>query len=119
MPAKKIRQAATQPEDLGRLFLQCANDGDVEGLVALYEPDAVLAFPSGEVTRGHAAIRAVYKKLLAEKPVFAGEPRPALRNGDIALTSTLLPNGGATAEIARRQPNGTWLWLVDQPSVLS
>jgi hypothetical protein len=25
---------------------------------------------------------------------------------------------GATVEVARRQPDGTWLWLIDQPSVL-
>ena len=34
---------AAQPEDLGTLFLERANAGDVEGLVALYEPGAVLA----------------------------------------------------------------------------
>ena len=36
-------EPAAQPEDLGRLFLERANAGDVEGLVALYEPGAVLA----------------------------------------------------------------------------
>jgi hypothetical protein len=41
-----------------------------------------------------------------------------IQNGDIALTATVRP-GNATAEVARRQPDGTWLWLIDQPSVLS
>jgi len=27
-------------------------------------------------------------------------------------------SGNATVEVARRQPDGTWLWLIDQPSVL-
>ena len=40
---------ALEPEDLDRLFLRRANAGDVDGLVALYEPDAVLAFPPGRV----------------------------------------------------------------------
>jgi hypothetical protein len=26
--------------------------------------------------------------------------------------------GDATVEMAHRQPDGTWLWLIDQPSVL-
>jgi hypothetical protein len=26
--------------------------------------------------------------------------------------------GNATVEVARCQPDGTWLWLIDQPSVL-
>lgn len=26
--------------------------------------------------------------------------------------------GGVTFERARRQPDGTWLWLIDQPNLL-
>jgi hypothetical protein len=43
---------------------------------------------------------------------------PTVVNGDIALTSTRLPGGGATVEVARLQPDGTWRWIIDQPSVL-
>jgi hypothetical protein len=61
----------------------------------------------------------VYEQLLADKPTFTpGEQRPALRNGDLALTSTRLVGGGATAELARRQSDGTWLWILDQPNIL-
>jgi hypothetical protein len=42
-----------------------------------------------------------------------------IRNGDLALTSTRLPAGGATVEVARRQPDGSWRWVIDQPAVLS
>lgn len=108
---------AREPEDLDRFFLQRATAGDVEGVVALYEPDAVLAFPPGELTVGTDAIRAVYARLLAEPPPFDGTIRPAIRAGDLALTVTNRP-GNATAEVARRQPDGTWRWLIDQPNVL-
>jgi ketosteroid isomerase-like protein len=111
------RERAAQPEDLDRLFLQRANAGDVDGLVALYEPDAVLAFPPGRRTVGSAAIRAVYAELLVGRPRFDGQVRPAIRNGDIAITSTAR-TGNATVEVARRQPDGTWLWMIDQPIVL-
>lgn len=113
-------EPATQPEDLARFFLERANAGDVEGLVALYEPGAVLAFPPGSLAVGHEQIRAVYAELLAGRPSFdsAGQ-QPVIRNGDLALTSTRLPGGGATVEIARRQPDGSWRWVVDQPAVLS
>jgi uncharacterized protein (TIGR02246 family) len=118
------------PDDLGRLFLQRANAGDVDGVVALYEPGAVLAGPSGQLTTGSAAIRAVYQQLLADRPAFTGDVQPAIRLGDLALTSTRFDitttAGGrttttrtATTEIARRQPDGTWLWAVDQPNVLA
>lgn len=111
------RDAAREPEDLGRLFLQRANAGDVEGIVALYEPEAVLASPSGELAAGHAAIRALYRDLLAGATLFDGEVRAGLRRGDLALTSTRF-TGGATAEVARRQADGSWLWVVDQPNIL-
>ena len=47
MTANAEREPAAQPEDLGRYFLERANAGDVEGLVALYEPEAVLASRPG------------------------------------------------------------------------
>jgi len=119
MDSSGERQRAAQPEDLGRFFIDRANAGDVAGLVALYEAEAVLAFPPGQVTTGSQAIRQVYERLLAGKPTFtAGEIQPALRNGDLALTSTRLAGGGATVEVARRQPDGTWLWVIDQPNIL-
>lgn len=111
---------ALRPEDLAEFFIARANAGDVEGLVALYEPDAVLAFPPGRVATGHDEIREAYTGFLAGRPVLtSGGQRPAIRNGDLALTSTRLPGGGTTVEVARRQPDGSWLWAIDQPSLLS
>lgn len=110
------RQKASEPEELGRFFMERGNAGDLDGLVELYEPTAVLAFPSGKVI-GHKAIRQVYAELLATKPKFQGSVQAALRNGDLALTSTRF-SGGATSEVAHRQPDGTWLWVIDQPNLL-
>lgn len=69
-------EPARHPEDLGRFFLTRANAGDVEGLVVLYEPHAVLALPDGHVARGATAIRDAYAQLLATRPTFqAGDQR--------------------------------------------
>src|SRR5262245_44404399 len=112
-------EPAREPEDLARLFVQRANAGDLDGLVDLYEPTAVLAFPPGETSVGTARIRRAYADFLATRPVLAaGDQAPALRNGTYALTSTHLPNGGATAEVAHRQPDGSWRWIVDQPAIV-
>lgn len=114
------RQPAIDPNDLARYFVERANAGDVDGLVALYEPDAVLVFPPGNVATGHAEIRAVYVEFLATRPVLtAGVQRPALVSGDLALTATELAGGGVTVEIAHLQPDGCWLWAVDQPAFVS
>ena len=61
MPDAGERERPAEPEDLGRLFLQRAGAGDVDGVVALYEPGAVLAAPGGALAAGTDAIRAVYQ----------------------------------------------------------
>lgn len=119
MPNLTRHQSATTPNDLGRFFVERANAGDVEGLVALYEPEAVLAFPGGSFVTGHDEIRAVYTDLVATAPAFQpGAQQPAMISGDLALTSTRLAGGAVTVEIAHRQRDGTWLWAVDQPNIL-
>lgn len=109
-----IEKAAQGPEDLAKLFNERANAGDVEGLVALYEPDAVLA--AGEVVAtGHAEIRQFYTDLLKRKSEFPEpETLPAILNGSLALTFARLPNGALSVEAARRQEDGTWRWTIDQ-----
>lgn len=82
--------------------------------MARYEPNAVLALPTGDVARGEQAIRDAFQRMLAGRPVFTGGQRRPVLNGDLALTWTRLQDG-ATAVVARRQPDGTWLWTVDQP----
>lgn len=111
------RERAAQPEDITRLFVERANAGDAEGVAALYEPDAVMAFPPGQVTVGRAAIQALFERFLADRPHFEPEtPLPTLRSGDLALTSTPpRDDAGARAQVARRQPDGTWLRALDQP----
>ncbi len=111
------RERAMEPEDLTRLFVEFANAGDVDGLVGLYEPDAVVAFPPGKVTVGHAAIRSLYEGMLAAGPTLRLEtPLPTLRLGDLALTATpALDEAGARAQVVRRQPDGSWLRILDRP----
>ena len=110
-------EKAQKPEDLTRLFVERANEGDAAGLAALYEEDAVMAYPPGQTTVGRDAIQALWAKILANAPHFEPEPSlPTLVSGDIALTSTPPKDGaGARAQVVRRQPDGTWLRLLDQP----
>ena len=106
------------PQELERLLIQRQHAGDVEGMVALFEADAVVDCGGGRFLRGHAAIRAYYAELCASGRKFAaGEQRPALICGDLALTSTRLPDGDITSEVARRQADGSWLWAIDRYAV--
>ena len=114
MPYRWQPLATTTGLDLVR---QRGNAGDLDGLVALYESDAVLAVPGGTLASGADAIRQELRRFLDGRPTLSGESQHALRFGDLALTSTRF-DGGTTAEVARRQLDGTWLWVIDQPRVL-
>jgi len=110
-------EKALKPEDLTRLFVERANARDAAGIAALYEEDAVMAYPPGSQTVGRESIRELWEKVLAKAPKFEPEqPLPTLISGDIALTSTPPSDGaGARAQVVRRQPDGTWLRVLDQP----
>lgn len=114
--AQERTQAAT-PEDLAQLFVERANAGDADGLAALYEPDAVLAYPPGQTTRGRDAIRALYEQMLTRGLTFKLEqPLPTIENGELALTATHRRDGaGIRVQLARRQPDGSWLRIIDHP----
>jgi hypothetical protein len=78
-----------------------------------------MAVPPGTVAIGSEAIRQVLADFVASGvKLTLGDQQPTLRVGDLALGSTRLVDGGVTAEVARRQPDGTWLWVIDQWSVL-
>lgn len=108
---------ARRPEDLAHLFVARANAGDADGLAALYEPDAVLAYPPGQVTQGRQAIRAIYAQMLTLGLNFKEEPQlPAIVLGDLALTSASRADGnGMRVQLAHRQPDGSWLRIIDRP----
>ena len=114
-------EKAMQPEDLTRLFVERANAKDAEGLSLLYEPDAVMAYPPGSQTVGRDAIRKLWEQVLPQMPAFEPEqPLPSLISGDLALTSTPPKDGsGARAQVVRRQSDGSWLRVLDQPEFTS
>ena len=53
------------PQDLERLLVSRERAGDVDGMVALYEPHAVLDDGGGQLAVGREAIRKFYAGLVA------------------------------------------------------
>jgi len=117
---------ATEPEQLHGLFEQAFNAGDIEALMALYEPDAALVPQPGAVAEGTAAIRDSLRWFLDRNGRIKLDTTLVLRVGDLAflsnrwaLTGGTMPDGGpaelgaTTAEVARRQPDGAWLYVID------
>ena len=115
------------PEDMNPAFAEAFNSGNIDDLVALYEPDAVLVPKPGQLAKGTEAIRAALQELLALGGYMKSENQYALVHGDIALLRAKVhlvgagPAGGRleinnhTAEVVRRQPDGSWLYILDHP----
>jgi hypothetical protein len=112
-------EKAMRPEDITRLFVERSNAGDADGVAALYEEEAVMAYPPGDQTVGRAAIRDLWAAVLEPRPHFEPEdPLPTILSDGIALTSTAPKDeAGARAQVARRQADGSWLRLLDYPEL--
>ena len=112
-------EKAQNPEDITRLFVERADAKDADGLAALYEEEAVMAYPPGEQTVGREAIRKLWEEALPHMPRFEPEtPLATLISGDLGLTSTPSKDGsGIRTQVVRRQPDGSWLRVLDQPEL--
>ena len=119
--------AASRPEDTHQAFMRSFNEGDLDGLMALYTPDAALVPQPGQVVTGHAAIREALQAFLALKGRIEMETTYAVVSGDVALLRSAWrltgtgPDGKPMAmqarsnEVARRQADGTWRIAIDHP----
>ena len=72
--------AASTPQEIHSLFEQAFNTGDVDALVTLYEPGAVLLVGGIPVT-GHDAIRAAYRSFLSSGARMKLETRAVIESG--------------------------------------
>jgi len=119
---------ANNPEDMHKLFTAAFNTGNLEALMALYEPDAQVVPQPGQITSGHEAIRQALRLYLAMKGTMQVTTRYVIRGDVIALLggqwnlTVSGPDGriiemmrGKSVEVAHRQPTGEWLLAIDHP----
>jgi uncharacterized protein (TIGR02246 family) len=118
---------ARDPEECDRLFGECFNTGDLDGLLALYEPGCRLVRRDGTVATGHAEIREVLGRLVALRPAFQTRVVSVVAREDVAVvysdwTMSATPPGappiersGKAMEVVRRQPDGSWRVAIDDP----
>jgi uncharacterized protein (TIGR02246 family) len=115
--------AATEPGQLMGQLAEFFNAGDLEGLASLYEDGAVFIPEPGTVCSDADGLRAAFQGFLDTKGTLTVGSTSAVVQGDLALTHGHwrldIPGGEAlehtSAEVARRQPDGTWRYAIDNP----
>jgi uncharacterized protein (TIGR02246 family) len=114
------------PGDVIRGFADRLNQGDVEGALELYEPEATFVPEPGTTVSGREGIREALERFAALKPKLTGEIQAVREGGDVALVLNRWhldgqgPEGpvemsGTSADVLRRQEDGSWRVLIDDP----
>jgi uncharacterized protein (TIGR02246 family) len=111
-------------------WIRAVKAGNVDAIVALYAPDAVLYPPDALEARGTAAIRASYAEMLGAVVVNdATIDSQYQTTGDVSVgfgkaTLTMTPKAGGSPQMmsvrvtaVARKIGGKWLYVVDHASV--
>jgi uncharacterized protein (TIGR02246 family) len=121
---------ARTPEEVQQLFATGFNAGDLDAVMELYEREASLVPQPGQLVTGIDAIRQALSDLLAlfsSQPTFTLEPGKTFEVGDLALLvsrwsligagsdGNALDLTGQTTDLVRRQYEGNWLYVLDNP----
>jgi uncharacterized protein (TIGR02246 family) len=126
--AREPMKPPVEPQEWPRLFTERLNAGDLDGVVALYEPDARFVAPSGETLVGREQMRRVLAGLIDAKTRMRCQVVKTVAAGDVAVLytdfqGTTVEASGKTVEInqkaievLRRQPDGTWRLIVGDPN---
>jgi uncharacterized protein (TIGR02246 family) len=115
------------PEATVREFFRTFNEGNLEAVLAFYEAKATFVAQPGQVAEGTVALRAASNGFLSMKPTLSLSKYQGIVAGDIALSVarwTLKGTGpdgkpiqmeGTTTDVLRRQADGRWLFVIDNP----
>lgn len=118
---------ARTPQEVHELFSKHFAAGDKEAILSLYEADATFLPQPGSSVSGSAAIREALGGFLALNGELTMQPARVLQSNDIALLFSRWtlkgkgPDGNAielsghTSDVVRRQADGTWLMVIDNP----
>lgn len=103
------------------------NTGNLDALMSLYEPDAAFASQPGSLAHGLSGVRGSLTAFTAMKGTLDLEVTRVLEAGGLALVAGMWsfagtgPDGepvtltGRNADVLRRQPDGTWRFVIDNP----
>jgi ketosteroid isomerase-like protein len=108
-------------------FSELLEAGRLDDLLNLYEEGAKFVPAPGRVVSGRASIRQELAQLAAMGPRMSGRVEQVLEAEDTALVAyrwqmrasapdgTPIRQGGLSADVLRRRPDGSWGVVIDDP----
>jgi ketosteroid isomerase-like protein len=115
------------PEDLLNSQVEEFNRDNISFLMTLYENDACFVSKPGQVVKNPESIRQTLQSLIDMGGKLEAKPKRVLLASDLALLITEWsingnePNGkpinltGRGTVVLRRQSDGTWLLVIENP----
>ncbi len=101
--------------------------GDMEGILATFEPNGVLVGQPGMHAMGTPSLREAFQGFMAINPQISVIAHDVIQSGDIALHSstwkmtgqapdgTAIQQSGFSTVVLRKQTDGRWLMVIDNP----
>ena len=103
------------------------HEGDINAILRTYEAGAVVVGEPGKPVTGEPALRAMFGAFIMLKPKFTYSGHDAIIAGDLAVhlapwqmtgvapDGTTIQQHGLSVAVLRRQADGRWLMVIDQP----
>ena len=120
---------SNSPQETAQALAKALSAGDADGVLSQYEEDAAFippGAPASNPVRGQAALRDTMGQFLALNPTLTIETDKVIEVEEIALVTgswSLTGSGpdgdvnmsGRYVDVMRRQSDGTWLYVIDNP----
>lgn len=115
------------PEQVLAAIVEGINSGDLDGLMPLYESEAAFATEPGSLAHGASGVREALAGFITMNGTLDLEVTRVLEVDDLALVTGVWsfdgtgPDGepvrleASNADVLRRQADGGWRFVIDNP----
>jgi ketosteroid isomerase-like protein len=115
------------PQQVLQSIVEGINAGNIDGLMSLYESEAAFAAQPGDLVRGLAGVRQSLTAFINMKGTLDLKVTRVLEAGGLALVVGVWSFAGSgadgapvtltgrNADVLRRQTDGSWRFVIDNP----
>jgi ketosteroid isomerase-like protein len=116
-----------KPEEVFNSVTEGINTGDLDLLMSLYEPNTCFASQPGRLAKSPIRIRECLRTFIDMRGKLDLRIKRVLQADNLALVTTEWSFSGAgsdvrdvhfaaqSADVLRKQPDGTWQFVIDNP----